>query len=76
MASLAIERLTVKMPGISGAEGEQLARRIAEGLAAGAVPAEPGRHLPALRVEIAPPPGAGIELLAELASAGLLRQLK
>jgi hypothetical protein len=76
MVSLAVDRLTLKLPGMSAAEAERLARRIAQGLAAGAAPAEPGRHLPALRVELAPPSGPGIETLAELALAGLLRQLK
>ncbi len=76
MSSLAIERLTLKLPGFSGADGERLARRIAEGLAAGATPAKSGRHLQALRLELAPPSGAGVETIAQLAVAGLLRQLK
>ncbi len=76
MWSLTIGHLTLKLPPMSGADGERLARRIAEGLAAGATPAERGRHLPALRVELAPPAGAGVETLAQLAVAGLLRQLK
>lgn len=76
MPSFTIDRLTLKLPGMSAAEGERLATRIAEGLAAGATPAEPGRYLPALRVEMASSSGAGIETLADLVSAGLLRQLK
>ena len=76
MPSLAIERMSIKLPGYSGADGERLARRIAEGLAAGATPAESGRHLEALRLELAPPPGAAVETIAQLAVAGLLRQLK
>lgn len=76
MLLLAIERLSLKLPSYSGAEGERLARRIAEGLAAGATPAMSGRHLQALRVELAPPPGAGVETIAQLAVAGLLRQLE
>jgi hypothetical protein len=74
MSAVQIDRLILQVPGLSAADGRRLALLVARGLGtAGA--AGGGRDLPAVRLDLAAPPGAGVDELARRIVAAVLDQI-
>lgn len=74
MNGIDIERLTIKVPGLSKEEGQQLALRIAANLStAGGLPA--AGDIPALQLDVAAELGTGVPSLADRVVKELLLQL-
>jgi len=76
MAEINIERLTLRLSGISEYEGQHLSRLIAEGLAAAPFGTEGVHHLDAMRVNVTANPGGGMNPLAKAIVAEIVRQLE
>jgi len=76
MADITIDRLTLRLSGLSESDGQRLAARIAEGLAAAAPAGGRPRHMDALRVNVAAAPGDGVERIAAQVVADILRQIE
>lgn len=74
MTNLNIDRLTLKLSGISESEGQRLIKLITEGLANSNIPNQ-AANLPHLKVNIPSRPNASIDWLAEQIIADVLRQL-
>jgi hypothetical protein len=68
-----IDRLTLQVPGLSAADGQRLALRVAEELGAGGAGA--GRDIPALRIDLTAGAGTGVDELARQVVAEVWRQL-
>jgi hypothetical protein len=76
MAEINIERLTLRLSGISEQDGQHLSRLIAEELAAASFGTEGVHHLDAMRVNVTASPGGGMDGLAKQIVADVLRQLE
>lgn len=74
MPELKIDRLTLKLSGISEIEGQRLAKLITEGLASSTVSSQASDYSN-LKVNIPSRPNASVDWLAEQIVADLLRQL-
>jgi hypothetical protein len=77
MPDVSIERLTLKLSGLSEGEGRRLGERIAEGLAATALPT--GLTLlevEKVRVTAAAGPAASVDQLARQVVAEIVRQVQ
>jgi hypothetical protein len=75
MSEVRIDRLSLQVPGLSPAEGQRLALRVANGIAtAGA--GGGGRDIPDVRLDLTAAPGAGVDALAEQIVAEVLRQVR
>jgi hypothetical protein len=75
MAEVSVDRLALRVPGLSEHEAARLARLVAEDLAA-AVEPESVRRVATLRVSVRPGPGESLDRLAKQIVAELLRQLE
>ena len=76
MSEINIDRLTLRLSGISEHDGQHLSRLIAEGLAAARFGTEGVHHLDAMRVNVTANPGGSMDLLAKQIVADVLRQLE
>jgi hypothetical protein len=77
MTEISIERLTLKLSGISERDGQRLAQLIAEGLGDHiSLSSEAPRHLDSMRVNVAARPGSSLDMLAKQVVADMLRQLE
>ncbi|MBG1270882.1 hypothetical protein [Nostoc sp. WHI] len=74
MPELKIDRLTLKLSGISELEGQRLAKLITEGLANSNISSQ-AADIPNLKVNIPSRPNASVDWLAEQIVADILRQL-
>lgn len=73
--SIAIDRMTMEVPGISAEEGRRVALLVAAGLgAAGALPA--AGDMTAVRIELTADRNAGTAALARHIIAAILQQLR
>jgi hypothetical protein len=75
MNDIAIDRLTLHVPGLSKAEGQRLALQIANGLGA-AADAGGDRDVASLRLDLVAMPNAGSDELARMVIAELVRQVQ
>lgn len=75
MSELVIERLALKLSGLTEPQGRHLARLLTETLAA-RLPAGSAASIGQLQVRVAPSPGEPLETLAERLVAEVLRQLQ
>jgi hypothetical protein len=76
MAEMNIERLTLKLSGISESDGQRLARLIAEGLASATISSESPHHIDSLHVNATASPGNEIGMLSRQVVAEIVRQLE
>jgi hypothetical protein len=76
MAEIHIERLALKLSGISESDGQRLVQSIAEGLASAIIPSEGPRHIDSLRVNATATPGKSVDLLSKQIVAEIVRQLE
>ncbi len=75
MATIDIDRLTLKLSGLSEREGQRLARLIAAGLTQADVPNATSR-LETLRVNLTAPADGNVDRLSQQIVADILRQLE
>jgi len=76
MEAINIDRLSLRLSGISGGDGQHLARLIAEGLAAAPIGIEGTHHLDAMQVNVTARPGSSMDMLSQRIVADVLRQLE
>lgn len=70
-----VDRLTLRLPGMTPADGRRLAQLVGEALAS-APAAQGSGHVDSLRVTLDARPGEGLERLADRIAAGILRNLE
>ncbi len=75
MSAFSIDRLTLRVPGLSESEGLRLALQVAHGLAA-ARAVGGGRDIPALHLDLKAKPNTGVDDLARQIVAELLQQVR
>jgi hypothetical protein len=75
MTKINIDRLTLKLSGLSQDQGQHLARLIAEGLATSEISSHPARDSPNLQMNITAQPNANVDRLANQIVSEVLRQL-
>jgi hypothetical protein len=75
MAEMNIERLTLKLSGISEGDGRRLAHLIAEGLASATISSESPLHIDSLRVNATASAAKG-DMLSKQIVAEIVRQLE
>jgi hypothetical protein len=75
MNDIAIDRLTLHVPGLSESEGRQLAILVADGLGA-LGEAAGGRDISSLRLDLTAPPDSGVDELARQVVAEVIRQVR
>ena len=75
MTNLTIDRLTLKLSGISQQEGQHLAGLVTNKLAASEISSYSARDAPALQLNINAPPNANVDWLANQIVSEVLRQL-
>lgn len=75
MTNLNIDRLTLKLSGISQEQGQHLARLITEGLSTSEISGYSARDAPALQLNINAQPNTNIDWLANQIVSEVLRQL-
>lgn len=71
-----IDRLTLKLAGISERDGQHLARLITERLPLLPLSTEESRYLDSVLVNVSSAPGSSIDLLSQQIVANVLRQLE
>lgn len=76
MPEIVLDRLTLKLSGLSQRDGERLAQQVAENLAAAALPFETPLLVDTLQVRLRARPEDGIDQLAAQIVAEVLRQLE
>ena len=76
MTEITIDRLTLKLSGISERDAQRLARLIAEGLGTVPISPEGAHHLDTMRVKVAASPGSSVDMLTQQIVAEVLRQLE
>lgn len=76
MPEINIDRLNLKLSGISEQDGQDLSRLIAQGLVDAPFATEGVHHLDAVRVKLTAAPGGSMDLLAKQIVADVLRQLE
>jgi hypothetical protein len=79
MAEISIDRLTLKLSGISHDDSQRLARLIAEGLATSSINVEGAHHLDTMRVNVTTSSANRMDnmnLLAKQIVTGVLQQLE
>lgn len=74
MPELTVERLSLRIGGLSESEGRHLASLIADGLAGAEVSGAAGNY-PAMQLKLTARPGNSLPELAEQIVADLIRQL-
>jgi hypothetical protein len=75
MPELTVERLSLRIGGISESEGRHLASLIADGLAGAEISGVAG-NFPAMQMKVAARPGNSLPALAEQIVADLIGQLE
>ncbi|WP_375494029.1 hypothetical protein [uncultured Nostoc sp.] len=75
MTNLTIDRLTLKLSGLSEPEGQRLAQNITQKLARSDLASREPSDIAALQVTIPTRPNASIDWLAEQIVTSILRQL-
>ncbi|PZV11722.1 MAG: hypothetical protein DCF22_13870 [Leptolyngbya sp.] len=75
MTAINIDRLTLKLSGLSQDQGQQLVRLIAEGLASHEISSHSARDTPNLQLNITAQPNANVDWLANQIVSEVLRQL-
>jgi hypothetical protein len=75
MPQLNVDRLTLKVSGVSERDGRRLAVLVAEAISAGD-PAAPFVLLGAIRVNLERRSGEGLDALAQRVAAGVLSRLR
>ncbi len=75
MSAFSIDRLTVRVPGLSEPEGRRLALQIAHGLGA-AGSSGGGRDIPALHLDLKAKPNTTVDELARQIVAELLQHVR
>jgi hypothetical protein len=75
MTNLNIDRLTLKLSGISQNDGQRLAQLIATRLASSEIPGNSVRDTPSLQMNINIPPNKNVDSLANQIVSEILRQL-
>ncbi len=75
MSHVTVDRLTLRLQGLSARDGERLARLVADGLADSAASLEAPLHVGALRISGAVDLGSNMEQLADQIVADVIRQL-
>jgi hypothetical protein len=75
MTTLTIDRLTLKLSGLSQDQGQHLVRLIAEGLASHEISSDSARDTPNLQLNITAQPNANVDWLANQIVSEVLRQL-
>jgi hypothetical protein len=75
MTNLTIDRLTLKLSGISQQEGQNLARLVINKLATSEISSYSARDAPALQLNINTQPNTNIDWLANQIVSEILRQL-
>ena len=76
MTTINIDRLALKLSGLSEREGHRLARLIAEGLAQADIPNTAPHRLETLRVNLTAPADGHADRLSQQIVADILRQLE
>lgn len=76
MAQISIERLTLKLSGLSSGEGKRLAHLIAEGLSTASLGAEFPYQIDTLRVKVAASPEDRVDWLSQQVVAEIVGQLQ
>jgi hypothetical protein len=76
MAEIHIERLALKLSGISESDGQRLAQLIAEGLASASISSESPRHMDSLRVSATANLDKSVDMLSKQIVAEIVRQLE
>jgi hypothetical protein len=76
MSNLRIDRLALRLSGVSEAEGRRLAQLLTEGWAEAGLPGAASGDVGALRVQITARPGDSMEWLARQITAEVRRQLE
>lgn len=75
MTAINIDRLTLKLSGLSQDQGQHLAKLIAEGLVNSEISSHSARDAPNLQLNITSPPNANVDWLANQIVSEVLRQL-
>jgi len=75
MTQISIDRLTLKLSGISEIEGQRLVKLIAQGLASSVVSSQAAGNRSTLQVTIPSRPNASVDWLANQIVSEVLRQL-
>jgi hypothetical protein len=75
MTNLTIDRLTLKLSGLSEDQGKHLAQLIAEGLTSNEISSHSARDAPNLQLNIVAQPNANVDRLANQIVSEVLRQL-
>lgn len=76
MANLHIDRLSLKLSGLSEQDGRRLSRLVAEGLAQADFSSAAPRRVETLPVNLTSPADGNVSRLSEEIVAGILRQLQ
>lgn len=76
MVEMNIERLTLKLSGISESDGQRLAQLIAQELASATISSASPRHIDSLRVNATASLGSGMDTLSKQIVAEIVRQLE
>ncbi len=76
MAVMNIERLTLKLSGLSESDGQRLAQLIAQGLASATISSASLYHIDTLHVNATASPGNGVDTLSKQIVAEIVRQLE
>ena len=76
MPEINIDRLTLRLSGISEHDGQRLARLIAEGLTSSSIAAEGSHALDAMRVNVSTSPSSNVDMLSKQIVAEIVRQLE
>jgi hypothetical protein len=76
MTAINIDRLTLRLSGISERDGQHLARLITEGLTTASIMPEGSYQLDTMRVNVTASPGSSVDMLAQQIVAAILRQIE
>jgi hypothetical protein len=76
MPDIKVDKLYFEVAGLSGAEGEQLTRLIAEELGSTASPDWNSREVANLEVKLGAAPGTPVDTLSKMITAELVRELR
>jgi hypothetical protein len=76
MTAINIDRLTLRLSGISEHDGQHLARLIAQGLATSSILTEESYQLDSMRVNVTANSGSSVDMLAQQIVAAILRQIE
>jgi hypothetical protein len=76
MTAINIDRLSLRLYGISEGDGQRLARLITENLAASPIGIEGTHRLDAMHVNVTARPGSSMDMLSQQIVADVLRQLE